>query len=1029
MRRFTSIPSGRSALAAIALAVLACAGNAQTTAATEIIDIYGAGTGEYLMRPQGIAVDAAGNVYVSGYGSNMVFQITPAGDVVPVLDSGGDKAGKVLTGPRDLAVDAAGNLFVTGYLSRNAFRVTDPGTPAQTVAEIIDIDGDDEGAFFVAGQAIAVDAAGNAYAASYNSSNVFKITNPGQAGQDIELILDDDGEPGPGDNLALPQDVAVDGSGNVYVTGGLSDNVYRVTPGGTIQEIMTKLGDGTNDLDRPYGVAADSAGNVYVVGAKSQNVFRITNPGQIDQAVAQIMDSSGDGLGNPLLDPRGIAVDAAGSVYVTGVLSDNAFRIDNPGQSGQKITQIIAPGGDVTDPFQPWAIAVDAAGVAYVAGEFSDDAFRVEQTIVETVDASAGGGGLVLDKPEGVAVDASGNVYVTGEVTDNVLKIAPDGTVTEIINQSGDGVNSLVRPGAIAVDGAQNVYVAGQWSDNAFKITPGGGITQIIDSSGDGTKPLMGADGIAVSDSGNVYVSGGIGPSSWAVFKITPSGVVTQIIADDWPGISLGSPSGIDVDGFENVYVTGYLSGTAYMIAPDGTITKIPGPGPALLSGPTDIAADGSGSVYVLDTAARKVFKTTDPGGAEVITTIIDEMGDGAGNGLSWPTGLAVGPSGNVYVSGHNTHNAFEITPDGVITEIVDANGAGQDGPLEFPQGVAVNGEKVYVVGEFSDNVLGIVREPGPDGDDDGLSDWLETALGGAGITITNPHTGDSATAAGSADSGYAIESGAVSVELPAGTTVAGGTGTLDIVYVPDVNEPKLLISGADLAGQTKSVEMPMGASAEVCIDDRPSASIAGLAAGTCPPPPPLPGCPPDKIGIAIPAAVGQSVTVDTKTPSPECEPVTYVVTRVSATSVRVEGLLHTALGGRLADGAPVCTFRNGSGVNLPGFSCLTPPAIGTIWQGAVDTTPTPGSTTTGTAVVFGIGGPTSGVFLLGGQELLISPPYLFDFGLGTHGFPVPSDPTVVGTPLFAQGIRLELDEFLAGAIVLQNARDLVLGF
>jgi hypothetical protein len=84
---------------------------------------------------------------------------------------------------------------------------------------------------------------------------------------------------GAGNHLLYPTSVAVDSSGNVYVTGEDSDNAFQITPGGTITQIIDQTGDGLgNTLDQPKGVAVDSNGNVYVAGSGSDNVFRIDMP-------------------------------------------------------------------------------------------------------------------------------------------------------------------------------------------------------------------------------------------------------------------------------------------------------------------------------------------------------------------------------------------------------------------------------------------------------------------------------------------------------------------------------------------------------------------------------------------------------------------------------------------------------------------------------------------------------------------------------------------------------------------------------
>ena len=76
--------------------------------------------------------------------------------------------------------------------------------------------------------------------------------------------------------------------------------------------------------------------------------------------------------------------------------------------------------------------------------------------------------------------------------------------------------------------------------------------------------------------------------------------------------------------------------------------------------------------------------------GAFTSVEIIDSTGDGAGNGLDAPYGTTVDSSGNVYVPGSVSDNAFKITPDGIITEIIDSAGDGTNG-LDIPSSIAVD--------------------------------------------------------------------------------------------------------------------------------------------------------------------------------------------------------------------------------------------------------------------------------------------------------------------------------------------------
>ncbi len=322
---------------------------------------------------------------------------------------------------------------------------------------------------------------------------------------------------------------AVEGAGNVYVTGNYSDNVFKIARHGSRTEIIDGTGDGTHGLDAATSIAMDASGNVYVTGYISGNAFKITPDGTINE----IIDANGDGT-HGLSGPRRIAVDTSGNVYVVGGFSHNAFKIT----PGGAITQIIDANGDGTHGLSyPWGIAADASGNVYLTGRSSNNAFKITPggTITQIID-STGDGTHNLISPRDIAVDASGNVYLPGSFSHNAFKITPGGTISEIIDATGDGTHGLSGGWGLAVEASGNVYVTGAYSDNAFKITPDGTIVEIIDANGDGTYGLYHPRGIAVEGSGIVYV---VGWTSRNAFRITPQ------------GMALSGVAGLIVPGFE----------------------------------------------------------------------------------------------------------------------------------------------------------------------------------------------------------------------------------------------------------------------------------------------------------------------------------------------------------------------------------------------------------------------------------------------------------------------------------------------
>jgi len=357
---------------------------------------------------------------------------------------------------------------------------------------------------------------------------------------------------------------------SILLSGSILYSAYAVSL--TPVEIIDFTGDGFNQMNSPFGVATDSSGNVFVAGDATDNAFKITPGGTITQIISLV----GDGLGNTLLTPSAVATDLSGNVFVVGAISNNAFKIT----PGGTITQIISFGGDGLGNFLsfPQGVATDSSGNVFVTGDVSDNAFKITPggTITEIIDVTGDGGGNLLDRPFAVATDSSGNVFVAGVESDNAFKITPGGTITQIIDSTGDGAgNTFFLPFGIATDSSGNVFVAGFGSDNVFKITPGGTITEIIDSTGDGGGNLLGRPFAVTTDSsGNVFVTG-FGSDN--AFKITTPGTcstsgtvctITEIIdaTGDGAGNTLLTSSAVATDSSGNVFVAGNNSNNVFKI-------------------------------------------------------------------------------------------------------------------------------------------------------------------------------------------------------------------------------------------------------------------------------------------------------------------------------------------------------------------------------------------------------------------------------------------------------------------------------
>jgi hypothetical protein len=466
---------------------------------------------------RGIAVDAAGNAYVTGWTSSSNFPAVVGPDT---SYNGGDDAFVAKVNPsgtglvyagflggsgRDegwgIAVDAAGNAYVTGEtLSSNFPAVVGPDTSYNGGhdAFVAKVNPSGTGlvyAGFLGGSAgdvgwgIAVDADGNAYVTGVTDSRNFP---------------------------------AVVGPDTSYNGGYFDAFVAKVNPSGTGLVYAGFLGG--SDWDVGEGIAVDADGNAYVTGATdSRNFPAVVGPdtsynGGHDAFVAKV-NPSGTGLvyagflgGSNGDGGKGIAVDAAGNAYVTGWTSssnfpavvgpdtsynggDDAFVAKvNPSGTGLVYAGFL--GGSAGD--EGWSIAVDATGNAYVTGITDSHDFPAVvgpdtsyngdgDAFVARVNPSGTGlvyagflGGSDWDVGLAIAVDAAGNAYVTGLTWsyDFPTVVGPDTSfndndafVAKVGAGGGGGMEPPQPPSNLRSTDSNAGAVTLAWNDNSDNET------------------------------------------------------------------------------------------------------------------------------------------------------------------------------------------------------------------------------------------------------------------------------------------------------------------------------------------------------------------------------------------------------------------------------------------------------------------------------------------------------------------------------------------------------------------------------
>jgi serine/threonine-protein kinase len=244
-----------------------------------------------LSGPSGVAVDGAGNLYVTDYGNKRVLKLAASATTPTVLPFTG------LSGPSGVAVDGAGNLYVTDYADSRVLKLA-AGTSAQTV---LTFTGPSGPSGLSGPSGVAVDGAGNLYVTDDANERVLKLA----AGTMTPTVL-------PFTGLSFPFGVAVDGAGNLFVTDHGNNRVLKLAAGTMTPTVLP-----FTLLNGPEGVAVDGAGNLYVTVYSGGQVLKLA-AGAATPTVLRFP---------PLILPNGVAVDAAGNLYVTDYQNNQVLKL------------------------------------------------------------------------------------------------------------------------------------------------------------------------------------------------------------------------------------------------------------------------------------------------------------------------------------------------------------------------------------------------------------------------------------------------------------------------------------------------------------------------------------------------------------------------------------------------------------------------------------------------------------------------------------------------------------------------------
>jgi sugar lactone lactonase YvrE len=476
--------------------------------------------------------------------------------------------------------------------------------------------------------------------------------------------------------LSAPEGVAVDADGNILVAEPnasgttTNDRLAKYSPSGQFLDVIAGPGSGTGQMNDPSGVAVAPSGDIYTVEIGGDRLQRFDPLGNFVASIG----SFGSGTGQ-FKNPEAVTVDAQGRVYV----ADNGnFRI-----------QVFDPTLLPSDPFlNSWCVidngASGCSGAATGIAVSGSNVYVTGANMVRSYDKTTGAPGPSWSSTgaTGITADGDGNLWVTSTgnlvreyspsgaamaTQANGLLSAPQGVAfkgtTMFVADTGNGRIARFSVAAPqtpwSVPGATGVALAG----GVIYATDGSHVLTFDTSGTPGTSwSSPGSTGVTVDGSGNMWVSS----SSGVVTEYDSSGTVLLTVGATY----LTAPQGIAV-----------ASGKLF-VADTGKIYRFSTAGGAPetswgVSSVTGVAVNG-GTVYGVASGSVRTYSTSGVAGAFWAST-------GA-------SGIAIDPSGNVWVSAPSAQTVREYTNTGTLL-----SSEGGPGQLTTPNGIAVSNSKVFV--------------------------------------------------------------------------------------------------------------------------------------------------------------------------------------------------------------------------------------------------------------------------------------------------------------------------------------------
>jgi sugar lactone lactonase YvrE len=547
----------------------------------------------------------------------------------------------------------------------------------------------------------------------------------------------------------LPVALIVDTTGNLLIADSGNNRIRKVATNGIIS---TVAGNGTSgfsgdngfataaEISNPSGLCLDAAGNLFIADTYNFVIRKV--------AITGIITTVAGSPGNPgtFYYPTAVAVDSSNNLYIADSQHNQVSKVNTSGTistfAGNGTTNYSGDGGAAKNAALnlPVGLAVDAAHNLFIVDSGNNCIRKVgTNNVITTVAGNgtmgfSGDGGVAtnanLASPQNVAVDSFGNLFIADSGNNRIRQVGTNGIIAtvagRVLNDGDFATNAtLGSASGVAFDAAGNLYIADSHNNRIRKVDTNGIITTVAGNgfpgySGDGASAtgasLNVPSGLTFDASGNLYIADTL---NHRIRKVDTNGIISTVAGNGAFGSSgnggaatnaqFSFPCGVAADVFGNLFIADRYYTQIRKVDTNGIITVA---NSQFNGNPFGVAVDSVGNLFIAYTDGQFVRKVSTNGVNTTVAGIFNVVGGFSGDGgsatsakLSFPEGLAVDTTGDLFISDTFNFRIRKVNTNGIINTIAGngTNGYSGDGgsannaSLNNPFGIALDsGGNVY---------------------------------------------------------------------------------------------------------------------------------------------------------------------------------------------------------------------------------------------------------------------------------------------------------------------------------------------